>query len=76
MPSTHSLRPRDLVMLQQSAGNQAVSRLLQVNVAPDSRVPTLGEAAAPEAATPLGRVERLRDRIRLVAGWSVRWAVD
>jgi hypothetical protein len=76
MSSTHSLRPHDLVVLQRSAGNQAVSRLLQVDVAPDARMPTPGDVVAAEPAPPPGRVDRLLDRVRVVARWPLRWPVD
>jgi hypothetical protein len=76
MSSTHSLRPHDLVVLQRSAGNQAVSRLLQMDVTPDACVPTTGDVAAAETATPPGRVERLLDRVRVVARWPLRQSVD
>ena len=76
MSSTHSLRPHDLVVLQRSAGNQAVSRLLQMGVAPDARVPPTGDLAAAEPATTPGRVGRLLDRVRVVARWPRRWSVD
>ena len=76
MPSTHSLRPHDLVVLQRSAGNQAVSRLLQMDVTPEARVPTADDVAAAETATSPGRIERLLDRVRVVARWPPRWPVD
>jgi hypothetical protein len=75
MSSMHSLRPHDLLVLQRSAGNQAVSRLLHVAVAPDARE-TAGDVAAAEPATPPGRVDRLLDRVRVVARWPLRRPVD
>jgi hypothetical protein len=76
MSSTHSLRPRDLVLLQRSAGNQAVSRLLQVDIAPDVHAPAPGEVAPQERATPLGLADRLLDRVRLVTRRRPRSPVD
>jgi hypothetical protein len=76
MSSTQSLRPHDLVVLQRSAGNQAVSRLLQMDVTPEAHVTTTGDLAAAETPTPAPRMERLLDRVRGVARWSLRWPVD
>jgi hypothetical protein len=76
MSSTHSLRPHDLVVLQRSAGNQAVSRLLQIDIAPDSPMATPDDVAVSKSATPPGRVERLLDRVRVVTRWPRRWSVD
>lgn len=76
MSSTHSLRPHDLVLLQRSAGNQAVSRLLQMDVAPDTSMTTPDDLIASKPATPAGRVDCLLARVRVVAGWPRRWSVD
>ena len=75
MSSTHSLRPHDLVVLQRSAGNQAVSRLLQLDAEPDApmRPP---DGAASELSMPQSRVDGLLDRVRAVARWPLRWSLD
>jgi hypothetical protein len=76
MSTTHSLRPHDLVLLQRSAGNQAVSRLLQIDVAPDVPMATPDDVAASNPPTPPGRVNRLLDRVRVLARRPLRWPVD
>jgi hypothetical protein len=47
-----------------------------MDVTPDACVPTTGDVAAAETATPPGRVERLLDRVRVVARWPLRQSVD
>jgi hypothetical protein len=76
MSSTHSLRPHDLVLLQRSAGNQAVSRLLQIDIALDSPTAAPDDVAVSESATSPSPVERLLARVRAVTRWPRRWSVD
>lgn len=75
MSSTHSLRPHDLVVLQRSAGNQAVSRLLQIDATAEAPMAS-SDGSVAKPSVPPDRVDRLLDRLCIVARWPLRASID
>jgi hypothetical protein len=79
MQKTPSLRPRDLVMLQRGAGNQAVGRLLQVHASepPASDPSEIADAEPPAPAAiqsaPTREPATALKRIAAAVGLSWRW---